>query len=324
MSRLPCGVQTRRNSVLLGVAPLFHLLGLQSAINTPTYLGSTVIVMPRWDVATAAAMIARWRVTHWGAAPPMLMDLLASPALERHDLSSLQVVSGGGAAMPESVNRRLRDEFGIAYMEGWGMTETASMAMANPLRRTKLQCLGVPTFGVDARIVDPETFAELGTDEVGELVVSGEQVMQGYWNNPQATAETFIEIDGKRFLRSGDLVRRDADGYFIMIDRLKRMINTAGFKVWPLEVETVLHRHPDVQEVCVIAEGDARRGESVKAVVVKRDQMGALTADDLIQWSRTQMAVYKCPRSVEFVSQLPRSATGKIDWRRLQDEQSRT
>ena len=309
-------------SVFLGVAPLFHLLGLQGSVNGATNLGSTMVLLPRWDAEAAAALIEKWQVTHWGAAPPMLMDLLSSSALQKYNISSLQVVTGGGAGMPEAVSRRLKEELGITYLEGWGMTETASMAMANPPQRPKLQCLGIPTFGVEARVIDPDTFAELSTGEVGELVVCGDQVMLGYWKNPQADLEAFIEIDGKRYLRTGDLVLRDEDGYYFMVDRLKRMINTGGFKVWPLEVESVLFRHPAIQEACVIASRDERRGEVVKALVVKRANAGDISAKQIIEWSRAQMAAYKCPRIVSFIDALPRSGTGKIDWRRLQDDET--
>jgi acyl-CoA synthetase (AMP-forming)/AMP-acid ligase II len=307
--------------VFFGASPMFHLQGLQALINTVTYLAATVILLPRWDAARAASLIAKHRASRWGVAPPMLLDLLALPDLPPETLESVVVITGGGSALPDAVNERLTRELGIRYLEAYGMTETASMLVANPLQRTKRQCLGIPTFGVSAAVVDPTTlefYPEGKTPESGELWVAGEQVSPGYWNNDTANAESFIVRDGKRWLRTGDLVVRDEDGYYFLVDRLKRMINVGGFKVWPTEVEALLHRHPAVQEACVIAVPHPTRGEQVRAVVVTR-KGEQLAAEALIDWAKGQMATYKCPREVVFVDRLPRSGTGKIDWRSLQE-----
>src|SRR5690606_26551602 len=153
----------------------------------------------------------------------------------------------------------------------------------NPPDRSKAQCLGIPSFDVDARVVDPQTLQELPPGETGEIIVHGPQVMVGYWNNPQATADAFVEIDGKRFLRTGDLAQTDEEGYFFFVDRLKRMINAAGFKVWPAEVEAMLYRHPAIQEACVIAAQDPRRGETVKAaVVLRKEHVGTVTEQQIV------------------------------------------
>ncbi|HEY0877989.1 MAG TPA: long-chain fatty acid--CoA ligase, partial [Zeimonas sp.] len=168
--------------------------------------------------------------------------------------------------------------------------------------------------------VDVDTMRESPPGEVGEIVVHGPQVFQGYWGNEQATAEAFVEIDGRRFLRTGDLGRSDEDGYFFLVDRLKRMINASGFKVWPAEVESMLYAHPAIQEACVIAASDAYRGETVKAVVVLREAARAkVTGEEIAEWARGKMAAYKVPRIVEFADALPKSATGKILWRVLQE-----
>ena len=145
----------------------------------------------------------------------------------------------------------------------------------------------------------------------------------GYWNDPEATAAAFIEIDGKRFFRTGDLGRCDEEGYFFIVDRLKRMINASGFKVWPAEVEVMMYAHPDIQEACVIGCVDAYRGETVKAIVVpKAASKGKVSAEDIIDWCKTHMAAYKYPRIVEFVDSLPKSATGKVMWRALQEQET--
>jgi fatty-acyl-CoA synthase len=151
----------------------------------------------------------------------------------------------------------------------------------------------------------------------------GPQVMAGYWRNERANREAFVDIDGKRFLRSGDLGYVDADGYFVMADRLKRMINASGYKVWPAEVEALLYHHPAIEEACVIAARDARRGETVKAVVVLKDgEKGKVSAQDIVDWSHAHMAAYKSPRIVEFVESLPKSGAGKVMWRELQERQT--
>lgn len=309
-------------SVFLCVAPMFHMLGMQNGMNLPLSLGATVVMMPRWDAPTAARLIEQHRVSVWAAPPAMLIDFFADPAVLQRDLSSLAVLSGGGAAMPESVASMLQEQFGIAYNEAYGMTETASFLHANPLQRGKRQCLGVPALGVDSRIVDPLTLQLLPQGEVGELVTRAPQLMQGYWRNDEANAAAFITIDGQRFFRTGDLVHMDEDGYFFMRDRLKRMINVSGYKVWPAEVESAMYEHPAIHEACVVSVEDAKRGETVKLLVVLKPAFqGQVTAQDLIGWSRERMAVYKAPRLVEFMDSLPKSNTGKILWRLLQDAQ---
>ena len=185
------------------------------------------------------------------------------------------------------------------------------------------QCLGIPIFDVDARVVDPITFAELPPGEVGEIIVHGPQVMQGYWKNPAATEAAFVTIDGKRFLRTGDLARTDEHGYFYMVDRLKRMINASGFKVWPAEVEALMYHHPAIQEVCVIAAKDERRGETEKAVVVLKPAFrGQVTEQEIVEWAHDHMAAYKSPRIVSFAESLPKSGAGKVMWRELQAQEA--
>jgi len=309
-------------TVALGVVPMFHITGLVYSVLGNVYTGATTVLLPRWDRELAARLIARHRVSHWVCIPTMIVDLLASPHLASFDLSSLRNLSGGGAAMPQAVAERLRDRFGLTFAEGYGLTETAAPSHANPPERAKLQCLGVPIFGVDSRIVDPDTLQPLAPGQTGEIVTHGPMVFQGYWGHPEATAVAFIEIDGKRFFRTGDLGHMDEEGYFFLTDRLKRMINASGFKVWPSEVELLLYKCPAVQEACIIAAKDAYRGETVKAVVVLRPQArGSTTGDDIIAWAREHMAAYKVPRVVEFIDALPKSGSGKIMWRLLQERE---
>jgi len=171
-------------------------------------------------------------------------------------------------------------------------------------------------------VINPDTLQELGPEQVGEIISSGPQIFLGYWKDPQATAACFLQIDGKRFFRTGDLGRYDEEGYFFIVDRLKRMINASGFKVWPAEVEAILYGHPDVLEACVIASDDAHRGETVKALIVLKDRArGTISPESIIVWCRDHMAAYKVPRVVELADSLPKSATGKVQWRVLQERE---
>ena len=307
-------------NVTLAVVPMFHITGMVSVMHTTILAGASLVIMPRWDRELAGRLISRWKVTHWTNIPTMVIDLLGSPSFDKYDLSSLVYIGGGGAAMPQAVAQRLLDLFGLRYVEGYGLTETAAPSHTNPPDAPKQQCLGIPFMSTDARIIDPETLQELPQGEAGEIIICGPEVFKGYWKRPDATAQAFIEHDGKRFFRSGDLGRVDEDGYFFMTDRLKRMINASGFKVWPAEVEALMFRHPAIQEACIISTKDAYRGESVKAVVVLRQShRGQVSEQDLIDWCRDNMAVYKVPRVVQFVDALPKSGSGKVMWRTLQE-----
>jgi fatty-acyl-CoA synthase len=327
MSTLVGGVQwfaRTQDAVFLSVLPYFHVTGMIGGMHGPLFLGGTVVILPRWDRDAAARLIERYRIGSWQVISTMMIDFIANPRLADYDITSLNGVRGGGAAMPAAVAAKLRELTGLEYVEGYGMSETMAATHINPPHRPKPQCLGIPVFDVDARVLDPATLKELPTGEVGEIVVNAPQVMRGYWNNPQATKDAFIEIDGKRFLRTGDLAQVDEDGYFFMVDRLKRMINAAGYKVWPAEVEALMYQHPAIQEVCVIAAQDARRGETVKALVVlKADHQGTVTEAEIIAWAHEHMAAYKSPRIVTFVSSLLKSATGKVMWRELQDQEAK-
>ncbi|MEW5316433.1 MAG: hypothetical protein WDW38_007807 [Sanguina aurantia] len=240
----------------------------------------------------------------------MLMDFLNQPDLRREELASLAVLSGGGAAMPKAVAERIQSLWGIPYIEGYGMSETMAPTHINPPQAPKAQCLGLPICNTRALIVDPVTLLPVPQGDAGEILVNGPQLLSGYWNNPAATEAAFVTVDGVRYLRTGDLAYEDEQGYFFMVDRVKRMINASGYKVWPAEVEAFLYGHPAVQEACVIGYQDTHRGESVKALVVAKAGVDA-SADDIIAWSREHMAAYKVPHAVEFVDSLPKSATGK-------------
>jgi fatty-acyl-CoA synthase len=306
------------DTVALATAPFFHVTGLIHSFLACVYAGGTMVIQRRWDPAAAAGLVARHRCTHWDNVPTMVVDLLSNPQAMRHDLSSLKWIFGGGAAMPEAIAQKLFEVCGVRYIEGYGLTETISQTHINPPQNPKKQCLGIPTFDTEALVVDPETLRILGPGEQGEIVVRGPQVLVGYWGNDQAFRESFAEIGGKRWFRTGDLGRTDEDGYYFISDRLKRMINAAGYKVWPAEVEAAMYQHPAIKECCIIASPDERRGETVKAVVVLKPGATA-SAQEIIDWAHGRMAAYKAPRKVAFVDALPRTGSGKLMWRSLQE-----
>lgn len=325
MSTLVGGVQwfgRTQDSVYLSALPFFHVTGMTGSMNGPLFAGATIVLLSRWDRDVAAQCIQRYRIGIWQAISTMVVDFLSNPKLDSYDISSLQGVRGGGAAMPAAIAHKLKVLTGVDYVEGYGMSETLAATHINPVHRPKAQCLGIPVFDVDARVVDSQTLQPMPQGETGEIIVHAPQVMQGYWQQPQADAEAFIELDGKSFLRTGDLAYIDEDGYYFMVDRLKRMINASGYKVWPAEVEALMYKHPAIHEACVIAARDERRGETVKALVVLKDGTGkSVSENDIIAWSHEHMAAYKSPRIVEFVLSLPKSGSGKILWRELQEQE---
>jgi fatty-acyl-CoA synthase len=313
---------TSADATVFSILPMFHVTGMMYGMHVPLYTGATVVMIPRWDREVAGRAISKYKITHWTNIPTMIIDMLASPNADKWDLSSLTYIGGGGAAMPEAVAQKLKNQFGLQFIEGYGLSETIAPTHSNPTDRPKLQCLGIPIFGTQAHVVNPDTLQELPAGEVGEIIVRGPQVFKGYWNKPEATQAAFVQYNGAQFFRTGDLGRVDEDGYFFLTDRLKRMINAAGFKVWPAEVEALLYKHPDIAEACIIGAPDQYRGETVKAVVVLREHArGRVAEAALTDWARAHMAAYKAPKTVQFVDALPKSGTGKVMWRALQEKE---
>ena len=309
---------TNMEDVVLAALPFFHVTGFINSLLSTLAGGGKVVIMARWDRELAQQLIASQGVTIWTNTATMVIDLMANPSFDPANLSSIRTMTGGGASLPAAVGQRLLDQTGITFTEGYGLSETMAQSHSNPVIRPKFQCLGIPLFNVDARIVDLESGQEQPDGEIGEIVMSGPQVMQGYWKRPEENAKAFSEIDGKRFFHSGDLGYQDEEGYFFFTDRLKRMVNVSGMKVWPAEVENVLHGHPAIQEACVISLPDERTGERARALVVLRSGEQA-SGKEIESWARTQMAAYKVPHDYQFVDSLPRGPTGKVTWRPLQE-----
>jgi fatty-acyl-CoA synthase len=309
------------NTVALATAPFFHVTGLIHSFFAAIHAGGTMVIQRRWDPLEAARLVERYRCTHWDNVPTMVVDLLSHPKALEFDLTSLKWIFGGGAAMPEAIAQKLYDLCGVRYIEGYGLTETISQTHINPPQNPKQQCLGVPAFDTEALIVDPESLAIMDPGKQGEIVVRGPQMLTGYWKNEKAYRESWCEVDGRQFFRTGDLGRTDEDGYFYISDRLKRMINAAGLKVWPAEVEAAMYKHPSIKECCIIAAPDERKGEAVKVIVVLKQEFSGTTGDEILSWAKTQMATYKAPRLIEFTDALPRTGSGKLMWRALQERE---
>ncbi len=313
----PDWIDFRPGSRILATLPFCHVTGMQHSMNLPIYSGSTMFLMTRWNPATAATLIERHRIQHWRSITTMMIDFLSLPGIERVDLSSLQAIGGGGAQMPQSVAQKMTDLIGLDFVEAYGLTETMAPTHINPPAAPKKQCLGIPIFDVDSRIVDPETLAELGPNQPGEIVTHAPQVFREYWKRPEATQDAFLTIEGKRFFRTGDIGYYDDEGYFFFVDRLKRMINVSGLKVWPAELEAILHSHEEISEACVVGDPDPRSGEAVRAVIVPRPGCETLSPEALTDWCRANVAAYKVPKVFEFRDSLPRSVVGKVLWREL-------
>jgi len=313
----PPWVGVKNGSQILATLPLYHVTGMQHSMNLPIITGSTIHLMTRWSAETAAILIEKERIQHWRSITTTMIDFLSLKNIETYDLSSLEAIGGGGAQMPKSVAQRMEKLIGLDYIEAYGLTETMAPIHINPITAPRKQCLGIPIFDVDSRIIDPKTRKELGANETGEIVTSGPQIFNGYWKNKEATRAAFLKLEGKVFFRTGDIGYYDDQGYFYFVDRLKRMINVSGLKVWPSEVEAILHSHPDILEACVVGDSDSRTGERVRAVIVLLNGKSDLNKTTFIDWCKMNMAAYKVPKSVEIRKYLPRGTAGKVLWRDL-------
>lgn len=292
--------------VVFGGLPLFHSFGQTVGLNCAISSGACLTLLPKFDGEQALRLIESDRVTIFLGVPTMYMALLAVPDRERFDTSSLRVAASGGASLPLEVLRGVEQAFGITLLEGYGLSETSPVASFNhPDRPTKPGTIGTPIRGVefDLRDLDDRPVAD---GEIGEIVIRGENVMKGYWNRPDATAEA---VRGGWF-HTGDLATRDADGYYTIVDRKKDMIIRNGFNVYPREVEEVLYTHPAVAEAAVFGVPDARHGEEIPALIKLKDGHSA-SAQDLQAYVKERIASYKYPRHIRF-GDLPKGPTGKI------------
>jgi len=301
----------------VGVLPMFHSGGMSGAMNVPLYVGATLLVLSRFRPAVVAQAVERYRATRLFGVPTMFIALLNHEAARRADYASLRACRTNAAPLPPSVKVAFDELVGREVLvEGYGLTETSPLTHANPIHRARPGSIGIPIAGTNAKIIDLETGIELPVGQPGELVLRGPQVMRGYWQRPEATAAA---LAGGWF-HTGDVAQMDDDGYFYIVDRLKDQINTAGFKVWPREVEEVIYAHPAVQMVAVVGVDDDYRGEVVKAfIVLKEEHRRRISEAEILAFCQERLMPYKVPRLVEFRDALPLSAAGKMLRRLLRD-----
>ena len=295
------------DAVVLGALPLFHTFGQTCGMNATLGGGGTLTLIPRFDPAKALEIIQREQVNVFQGVPTMYGAMLHLDGREDYDVSTLKVCASGGSAMPVELMRGFEEAFGCKVLEGYGLSESSPVASFNhPDRERKPGSIGTPIEGVEMKIVDDDG-NEVDQGDVGEIVIKGHNVMNGYWKRDEATAETIV--DG--WLHTGDIGKVDEDGYFFIVDRKKEMIIRGGYNVYPREIEEVLYEHPDVREAAVLGIPSDEYGEEVAAAVALKD--GASTSpDELRSYVKEQVAGYKYPRKVWLVDELPKGPTGKI------------
>jgi acyl-CoA synthetase (AMP-forming)/AMP-acid ligase II len=303
---------------LLCVLPLFHIYGLVAIMNHGLHCGATVVTLPRFDFEHVLKTMQDFRVTVAPLVPPVVLALTKSPVVESYDLSALRMIFSGAAPLGEALARACSERLGCNVVQGYGMTETSPATHIASPAHNKPGSVGLCVPNMECRLVSTETGEEAGAREPGEVWVRGPQVMKGYLNRPDATAQT---IDGEGWLRTGDIAYADEDGYFYIVDRAKELIKYKAFQVAPAELEAVLLTHPSIADAAVIPSPDEDAGEVPKAfVVVKEGQ--AVTVDEVVDFVASRVAPYKKVRRVEFVAQIPKSPSGKI-LRRLLVERER-
>jgi long-chain acyl-CoA synthetase len=302
--------------VLLIMLPLFHSFGQTAQMNAGVYNRGTLVLLPRFSADAALSLMERENVTFFAGVPTMYWELLNYAGAEKYDLKkiarNLRICMSGGAAMPIEVMRAFEQKYDVKILEGYGLSETSPIATFNRMDRpAKPGSIGLPVWGVGVRVVDQDG-DDVATDEAGEIIIRGHNVMKGYYKRPEATAAAIKN----GWFYTGDIGRRDEDGYFYIVDRVKDMIIRGGFNVYPRELEEVLLTHPAVSLAAVVGVPHQSHGEEVKAFIIRK-QGARITEEELIGWCKENMAAYKYPRLIEFRDSLPMTATGKILKREL-------
>jgi long-chain acyl-CoA synthetase len=307
--------------VILGVLPFFHVFANACVLNRTVFNGGCIAMLPRFQAGQALKTLDRTAATAMPGVPTMYQALLDHPDLEKTDFSSLRVCVAGGAPLPAPLKHRFEEETGARLIEGYGLTETAGVATTNPYDSgDRSGTIGQPLPGTRLRLLDKEDPArEAPPGEPGELVINGPQVMLGYWNRPEAAAAAFVEIDGERWLRTGDIAVIEPDGFARIVDRSKDMIAVGGFKVFPSQVEAVLLQHPAVKEALVIGVPDAYHGEMPRAFVTLRDGAQA-DAGELKEWLNDRLGKHERVDEVVLRLGLPKTMVGKFDRKALREE----
>ena len=312
----------REDDVHLGVTPFFHTMGQQQLMCTPLVSGGRVIILSRFVPEVVAQAITHYRITYWVGATTMVIALLSLPSIKQYDFSSFRCLWSGGAPISVELQKKLKELApGAIIGEGYGLSETISQGGAiTPLHRYKPGFLGIPQLN-HIKIMDLQTGTrEMGPNEEGEITIKGPAVMLGYWNKPEETKQ--VLRDG--WLYTGDIGMMDEEGFIRLMGRKRELIKCSGYSVFPAEVEDLLYRHPAIKEATVIGVNDPYRGETPKAfIILKPDYAGKISEEEILGWCKENMAAYKRPRFLEFRTELPKSAAGKILRRILVEEETR-
>jgi long-chain acyl-CoA synthetase len=307
--------------VFMGALPFFHVFANTALLNHAMVTGGSIAMVPRFETKQVLETIQRYRCTGFPGVPTMFQAMLDHPDLPKTDLSSLKVCISGGAPMPGPVHERFEAITGVRICEGYGLTESSGVVSANPYDGTRKRgTIGQLVPGTQVVLLDKEDHTKLAPEgEPGELAVHGPQVMRGYWNRPETDADTFVEIAGKRYLRTGDVARVDAEGFLEIVDRIKDMIAVGGFKVFPSVVEDVILEHPAVKEALVIGVPEEYRGEVPRAYVTLNDGASA-TAEELAAWLNARIGKHERVDQVVVRDSLPKTMIGKLDRKTLRAE----
>ena len=308
---------SRDDEVVVAVLPFFHIYGMQVLMNGAVAQGATCVTLPRFDLEGFLQVLQDYKVTTAYLVPPIVLALAKHPIVDNYDLSSLRLIFSGAAPLGGEVAEEASQRVGAEVVQGYGLTETSPVTHSTPHGQGKAGSIGVPLPQTEVRIVDPETGADLDLDVDGEVWIRGPQVMKGYLNNPEATANC---IDAEGWFHTGDIGHVDADGHFYIVDRLKELIKYKGFQVPPAELEALLLTNDAVADAAVIPVPDDEAGEVPKAFVVLKPDRD-ITAEGLMEFVADQVATYKQVRRLEFVDQIPKSASGKILRRLLRDRE---
>ncbi len=309
-------ISLSEDDAFVAVLPFFHIYGMQVLMNMGLRAGATIVTLPRFDLERYLALHQEYRLTCAFVAPPIVVALAKHPIVDHYDLSGLRFVNSGGAPLSGELALECSERLGCEVIQGYGMTEASPVTHVTPHGMFKPGSVGVTVANTETNIVDPESGAPLGTDELGEVWVRGPQVMKGYLHNEAATAAT---IDADTWLHTGDVGRVDADGHLYVVDRLKELIKYKGFQVAPAELEALLLSHPDIDDAAVVGVPDDEAGEVPAAYVVLKPG-ASMDAVDVQAFIAGRVASYKQVHRVSFVEAIPKSASGKILRRVLRDQ----
>ncbi|MCG6878612.1 MAG: long-chain fatty acid--CoA ligase [Deltaproteobacteria bacterium] len=309
------------NEVVMGFLPFFHIYGQVVVMFNSLVQGFTVVLFTTPDIDDILTAMDRYQASAFFGVPTLFEYLKEYEKTDRVNWKRLKMIACGADTLHESTINAWERRTGAPIMEGYGMTETTAVSHSTPYHRPKSGSFGVPLPGLDAAIVDVDGDQCMPVGEDGELILSGPNIMQGYWRRPDSTKESMMDMDGKRWLRTGDLVRMDEEGYFHFVDRKRDLIKFKGYSVFARHVEEVLYKHPKIKAAGVVGVPDPKVGHLIKAyVVLESDARGKISEEEIMEFCRQNLAHYKVPRIIEFRGELPKTDVGKVSRRELREE----